>query len=164
MAARLFFVTAIAICFATASAFAGTPTIEGIVKDSTGQPVKGACVWIEATNGKHWSKVVKTEANGRYICEHMAVGSYKVAVIVNGSVKTAIVNTTTQPAKPTEVNFALTERVRAGKTHMVWIPAETGSHVGRWIEIDENGNPVNTVGAVPTQRAAGDALSQGVGR
>jgi hypothetical protein len=164
MCSRLFFAVGLGTSLATGAVFAGTPTIEGIVKDSSGHTVKGASVWIQSNGPSKFSKVVKTDGNGRYLCPGLNTGSYRVAVLVNGSVKTAVVTAAAQPNKPTDVNFTVNERIHAGKTHMVWIPSETGSHIGRWVEVDENGNPVNTVSTIPTQRAAGNALSLGVGQ
>ena len=67
---------------ASGAVAAGTPALEGIVKDSTGRPIKGADVRIEA---KRFSKVVKTEANGHYLCDGLAVGIYKVTLVVGGT-------------------------------------------------------------------------------
>src|SRR6266705_4011063 len=66
------------------NAWAGTPSLEGIVKDATGRPIKGGDVRIEATN---FSKIVKTDASGHYISDGLVVGTYTVTLVVNGSVK-----------------------------------------------------------------------------
>jgi carboxypeptidase family protein len=126
------------------SAQAGTPTLEGVVKDPTGHPIKGADVRIEA---KNFSKIVKTDASGHYLSDGLAVGTYKVTLVVNGSVKASILNATTRAGKPTQLNFDLTTKMAPAKkhTHMVWCPPETGTLIGggRWIDVDENGNVVN---------------------
>src|SRR5215472_13288926 len=105
----------------TFSVWAGTSSLEGIVKDPTGRPIKGADVRIEA---KNFAKVVKTDANGHYVSDGLAVGNYKVTLVVNGAVKASILNAKTQVGKPTRLNFDLTTRVGSSKkhTHLVYCP------------------------------------------
>ena len=69
----------------TFSAWAGTSVLEGIVKDPSGHPIKGADVRIEA---KNFAKIVKTDTNGRYISDGLAVATYKVTLVVNGALVT----------------------------------------------------------------------------
>ena len=126
-------------------AWAGSPALEGIVKDASGHPLKGADVTIEARTG-HFSKKIKTDANGHYISDGLAAGTlYKVTLTVNGSVKASILNANVHEGKPNELNFDLRTTKRPVKTHMVYVAQELGTHIGggRWIEVDENGNPVN---------------------
>jgi hypothetical protein len=127
------------------SAWAGTPALEGVVKDPAGRPIKGADVRIEA---KNFSKIVKTDASGHYISDGLAVATYKVTLVVNGSVKASIMNAKTQLGKPTQLNFDLTAKMAPVKkhTHMVYVAPDTGTLIGggRWVEVDDNGNPVNS--------------------
>jgi hypothetical protein len=126
------------------SAWAGTPALEGVMKDPAGRPIKGADVRIEA---KNFSKIVKTDASGHYISDGLAVGTYRVTLVVNGSVKASIMNAKTQLGKPTQLNFDLTAKTGPVKkhTHMVYVAPDTGTLIGggRWVEVDNNGNPVN---------------------
>jgi hypothetical protein len=133
------------------SARGGPPTLEGVVKDCTGSPIKGADVRIEA---KNFSKVVKTDTSGHYISDGLAVGTYKVSLVVNGSVKVSILNAKTQLGKPTQLNFELTRMAPVNSsgvsspvrsTHMVWVAPDTGTLIGggRWVEVDNSGNPIN---------------------
>ncbi len=142
------------------SAQAGTPTLEGIVKDANGRPLKGADVRIEA---KNFSKVVKTDGSGHYISDGLAVGTYKVTLVVNGSVKASILNAKTQLGKPTQLNFDLTGKTAPAQkhTHMVWVPPDTGTLIGggRWVEVDDRGNVVNDVGANNVQRVNPGSLN-----
>ena len=143
------------------SASAGTPALEGVVKDPTGHPVKGADVRIEARNGSDFSRIVKTDATGHYTSEGLRVGIYKVTLVVNGAVKASILNAQTQSGKPTQLNFELTPKTKPVKKHMVWIPAETGTHIGngQWVEVDDNGNVANSTGANAVDKSSGDALT-----
>jgi hypothetical protein len=78
----------------------------------------------------------------------LAVGIYKVTVAVNGVVKASILNAYTQSGKHTQLNFELTPTTKVVKTHKVWVAPETGTHIGgcQWIDVDDNGNPVNSSG------------------
>ena len=142
------------------SAWAGTPALEGVVKDPTGRPIKGADVRIEA---KNFSKIVKTDASGHYISDGLAVATYKVTLVVNGSVKASIMNAKTQLGKPTQLNFDLTAKMAPVKkhTHMVYVAPDTGTLIGggRWVEVDDNGNPVNDTGVNNVEKMRGSALS-----
>jgi len=130
------------------SASAGTSAFDGLVKDPAGHPVKGAYVRIEATNGSNFSRIVKTDATGHYTSDVLPVGIYKVSLVVNGAVNASIRNASTQSGKHTQLNFELTPTTKFVKTHKVWIAPETGPHIGggQWIDVDDNGNPVNNTG------------------
>jgi Carboxypeptidase regulatory-like domain len=140
--------TFIGLLLATFSVWAGMSALEGVVKDPAGHPVKGADVRIEATNGSSFARIVKTDAAGHYTSGGLAVGIYKVTVIVNGAVKASIPNAYTQSAKPTELNFELAGTTKVVKTHRVWVAADTGTHIGNgtWVDVDDNGNIVSPSG------------------
>ena len=147
------------------NAWAGTPALEGIVKDATGRPIRGGDVRIEA---KNFSTIVKTDANGHYISDGLAAGTYKVTLVINGSVQASILNAKTQLGKPTQLNFDLTAKTVSAKkhTHSVWCPTETGTLIGgtgRWIDVDDNGSIVsntgaNSAGISSVERVGGSAM------
>jgi hypothetical protein len=147
----------------TFTAWAGTSALEGIVKDPSGRPIKGADVRIEATNGTNFSKIVKSDSNGHYISDSLPVGTYKVTVVVNGSVKASIVDAKTKIGSRTQLNFNLTSKTASAKTHRVWVPADTGTHIGNgvWVEVDENGIPVNNAGGVNNVEKNGAGIIKG---
>jgi hypothetical protein len=132
----------VGLVLCAASAWAGSPAIQGVVKDAKGQPIKGADVRIESKDGKQLFNTAKTDANGRYISEGLPVGIYRVTLVVNGAVKASITNTKTKADRSTQLNFDLkpvaasqaSAPVKNGK-HMVWMPASTGTHTGgRWVK------------------------------
>src|SRR5437870_8899064 len=96
----------------TFTVWAGTSVLEGLVKDASGRPIKGADVRIEA---KNFSKIVKTDANGHYTCDGLGVGTYEVTLVVNGQVKAAILDAKTQLNKATQLNFGITGRTASAK-------------------------------------------------
>src|SRR5215471_16536556 len=90
-----------------ANAWAGPASIQGIVKDAQGKPIKGADVRIESRDGKQLFNTVKTDTQGRYISQGLQPGVYRVSLVVNGAVKAAIMNTNTKPNRATQLNFDL---------------------------------------------------------
>ena len=128
-----------------ANAWAGPASIQGIVKDATGQPIKGADVRVQSKDGKQVFSTVKTDSKGRYISHGLQPGVYRVSLVVNGVVKADIGNTKTSSGQATQLNFDLkpasTSQASAGAkkgTHKVWVPAGTGTHMGgRWVEVPE---------------------------
>src|SRR6266403_6136109 len=132
---KLLRVGVIGLMLCAATAWAGPASIQGIVKDAKGQPIKGANVQVASKDGKQLYNTVKTDAQGRYISQGLQPGVYRVSLIVNGAVKAAIGNTKTKSDQATQLNFDL-KPVAAGqasteqkkKKHMVWMPPSTGSH------------------------------------
>jgi len=156
----------IGLVLCVASAWAGPSSIQGTVNDAKGQPIKGADVRIESKDGKQLFNTVKTDAKGRYISQGLAAGVYRVSLVVNGAVKASITNTKTKSDQATQLNFdlkpvAASQASAAGKSgkHMVWVPSNTGSHIGgSWVEVDESGN--TDAGALNVKRGSAEALRQ----
>ena len=128
-----------------APAWAGPASIQGIVRDATGKPIKSADIRIESKDGKQVFNTVKTDSKGRYISQGLQPGVYRVSLVVNGAVKAAINNTKTKSDEATQLNFDL-KPAAAGQAstgqkkakHMVWMPPATGSHTGgRWVEVPD---------------------------
>jgi hypothetical protein len=114
----------------------GPASIQGFVKAAKGEPIKDADVRIESRDGKQVFSTVKTDAKGRYISHGLQPGAYRVTLLVNGAVKATILNTQTRANQPTQLNFDFKPASQAansakGGKHMVWMPARTGSHIGR---------------------------------
>jgi hypothetical protein len=145
-----------------ANAWAAPTGLEGTVRDSHRQPVRNADVRIE---GKDFSKTVKTDGNGHYACTGLAAGNYHVTLLINAAVKASIKNASTKLGESTRLNFDLKDAGAADKsgkkaTHMVYVPAETGSHIGgRWVEVDDNGT-ATTAGADNVEKVGGGAVRQ----
>ena len=165
---RMFGSVFLGLILMSGSAWAATSAIEGIVKDSKGQVVSGANVQIEASGGSSWNKLVKTNAKGHYVYNGLKMGTYRVSLLVNGSVKASINNVKTRLGDPTKLNFDLkgptssqaSAPAKKKATHMVYVPSETGSHIGgRWVEVDDNGN-ADTTGAQNVEKVRGDALRE----
>jgi Carboxypeptidase regulatory-like domain len=155
----LSFVGSLLVAFSVSAA--DTSALEGIVKDSTGRPIKGADVRIET---KNFSEIVKTDANGHYVAHSLAVGTYKVTLVVDGQVKASILDAKTQLNKATQLNFGLTGKTASARnhTHMVWIPPDINTRIGggHWVEVDDNGNIVGSAGVSNVERVTGPAVQQ----
>src|SRR5260370_4162534 len=121
----------------------GPASIQGFVKDARGEPIKGTDVRIESRDGKQVFSTVKTDSKGRYISQGLQPGFYRVTLLVNGAVKSSIINTQTKANQPTQLNFDFKPTSQAGSTakggnHMVWVPNRTGSHIGGNLVGDEH--------------------------
>ncbi|PYL21546.1 MAG: hypothetical protein DMF44_13075 [Verrucomicrobia bacterium] len=152
------------LCAATA--WAGPASIQGVVKDAKGQPIKGADVRVESRDGKQLFNTVKTDGQGHYISQGLKPGVYRVSLVVNGAVKGSIMNTSAKADQATQLNFDLKPTsasqanagAKSGK-HMVWMPPTTGSHTGgRWVEVDDNG--AAGAGALNVKRGNAEAVRQ----
>ena len=106
----------VGVFLVTFSVFAGTAVLEGVVKDATGRPVKGADVRIEA---KNLSRIVKTDARGHYVTDTLAIGTYKVTLVINGQVKASVPGARTQVGKPTQLNFDLSGKKASANVEKV---------------------------------------------
>src|SRR5438034_4401940 len=89
------------------NAWAGPASIQGIVEDAKGKPIKGADVRIESRDGKQLLGTVKTDAKGHYISQGLQPGIYRVSLVVNGAVKSSIMNTNAKADQATQLNFDL---------------------------------------------------------
>jgi hypothetical protein len=107
MLSKSLILSLVGVILATFSVVAGTSVLEGVVKDAAGRPIKGADVRIEA---KNFSKILKTDASGHYVTDGLAVGTYKVTLVINGQVKASIRDAKTQLDKSTQLNFDLSEK------------------------------------------------------
>jgi hypothetical protein len=155
----------IGLLLCAATAWAGPASIQGVVKDAKGKPIKGADVRVESRDGKQLFNTVKTDTQGRYISQGLQPGVYRVSLVVNGAVKAAIGNTQTKSGQATQRNFDL-KPVAAGQAsteqkkgkHMVWMPPATGSHTGgRWVEVPDG---AAEAGALNVKRASAEQLQR----
>ena len=149
---------------AWAASPAGPAMIQGVVRDSKGQPVAGAEVHIQAKDGSGTQKIVRTDATGNYGVSNLPATDYEVVLFIGGKIKASINNTKALVDKPTQLDFKLTGQYTANvppkkHTHMVYMPAETGSHLGgRWVEVDDNTAGAAAAGANNVKRLSGDAV------
>lgn len=145
----------------------GPATIQGDVKDSKMQAVAGAEVHIQAKDGSGFYRIVHTDVNGHYVVNKLPNTDYEVVVFVNGSIKKTINDTKTFANKPTQLDFKLTGQYAANKakkhTHMVYVPAETGSNLsGRWVEVDDNSDTSAALAGANDVKKAGNATIRAV--
>ncbi len=164
MLTKLLQIGVIGLILCAANAWAGPASIQGIVKDAKGQPIKGADVRIESRDGKQLLGTVKTDAKGRYTSQGLQPGVYRVSLVVHGAIKASITNTKTKSDQATQLNFDLkpvaaaqaNTQQKSGK-HMVWMPPSTGSHTGgRWVEVGDNGSA--DTGALNVKTGNAEAL------
>src|ERR1051326_2298756 len=129
------------VSMSAASAWAGG-ALQGTVKDSRGNPIRGAEIRIQPRNA-NLTKVIKSDARGHYFSDDLAVGTdYRVTLVVNGMVKASLLNVRPTAEKPAELSFYLQPSNKSSNKHMVWIPEQpAGTHIGagHWAKFDKNG-------------------------
>jgi len=149
----------------TGSVGATTPSIQGDIKGPDGKPVPSAEVRIERKDAKSPAVALTADRNGRYVFKNLALGTYKVTASANGMAATAFDNIRTRAQGAVRVDFDLKKQAGEAKAsvpakkarHMVWVPADTGSHLGgKWVEVDGQGN--GAAGANNVDKASGEAL------
>jgi hypothetical protein len=139
---------AVAICLLlwASGAWASAAALEGIVRTPNGHPIRNAQIRIEAKSGK-FAKTITTDAKGHYFCDGLTAGTDYKVTLVNGSTKAASASVRTQAGKPTELNLEWGLVEGSPKRHMIWVPQQTGTHIGStngsWVTVDETGRVVN---------------------
>ena len=160
--ARILIVIAVSWVTAPLLHAEGVATLQGIVKDAHGQSLPGAEIRIQGRDANKIGKV-RTDAHGRYSYPGLETGTYSVALIVDGATKASIGNVKTQVGEVQTLNFELRAGAMArpftkGK-HYVWIPSQTGSHLGMWVEVDEESKGMPS-GMAERMRWQGNALAR----
>jgi hypothetical protein len=149
---------------------ATTLSIQGDIKGPNGKPLPGAEVRLERKDAKASPVTVTADRNGRYVFKNLALGSYKIIASKNGMAATAVDNIRTRAEGAVRVDFDLKKQTGEAKAsapakkakHMVWVPADTGSHLGgRWVEVDDQGK--GAAGASNIDKASGEALRKSMG-
>ena len=127
---------------AWASPQSGPARIQGVVQDAKKNPVAGAEVHITAKDGSGLQKIARTDSTGNYGVSGLPVTDYEVVLFVNRQMKASLTNQHVFGDKPTKLDFKLTgvysANTKKKHTHMVYVPAETGSNLsGHWVEVDD---------------------------
>ena len=117
-------------------------TLSGIVKDAKGQPLQGAEIRIAGSDPSKIGKV-HTDARGGYSYPGLETGVYNVSLIVDGATKASIANVRTRSGEVQTLNFelqggAIAKPFTKGR-HYVWVPSQTGTHLGQWMEVEDDG-------------------------
>jgi tetratricopeptide (TPR) repeat protein len=99
-------VMALSFALLAGTAFAQVSSIEGVVKDEEGKPVKDALVKIDRKDIKgHYE--VKTKKKGDYFHTGLPLGTYKITVFIDGKERDSVDNVKTRLGDPLPVNFDL---------------------------------------------------------
>jgi hypothetical protein len=155
--------TIVSVLFSSLLLVGGTAVqagaIQGQVKGPDGKPISGAEVRVSKRDSKQSLTSVKTDRQGNYVFNGLAVGAYKLTALVNG-VPTIVDNVKSRADGAVRIDFDIkaTAAMAAAKkkpVRRIWVAAETGTHIGggTWVEVDENGRPINTSGTNRVERA-----------
>lgn len=144
---RLARLTVGSLALFAASAFAQNSVLQGDVTGVDGRPAKGAEVRIQPARGQLAPTIVKTDSRGHFVANNLAAGPYNISAAGSGGVTSPVQAIKVQGNKPVTIAFDLRNNGGAKaaskggkkKTKFVWMPDQTGSHLGgHWVEVDEN--------------------------
>jgi tetratricopeptide (TPR) repeat protein len=94
------------------SAWAQTTTMEGDVKDQSGQPLKGAVIVLDRTDIKgHYQ--VKSDKKGHWLYTGLPYGKYDISCMVNGQLMDKVTNVQSKYGDSTTVDFDLQKTAAA---------------------------------------------------
>ena len=120
----------------------GSAGLSGFVKDSSGKPIQGAEIRIQGSDANKIGKI-HTKGDGHYSYPALEDGTYAVTLLVDGVTKASITNVRTKAGATETLNFefvkgSMARPFAAGK-HYVWVPKQTGTHLGDWMEVENDG-------------------------
>jgi len=124
----------------------GEATLSGNVKDAAGKAIQGAEIRIQGRDASMIGKI-HTNVSGRYSYPALETGTYSVTLAIDGVTKASINNVRTKAGENQTLNFDLKKgavRPSAAGKHYVWIPSQTGSHLGAWVEVDDEAKGMPT--------------------
>ena len=159
---RVLVVVFISFCLLLKAHAQGEAGLSGIVTDPKGQPLQGAEIRIQGSDANKIGKV-HTTANGHYSYPALEVGTYSVTLFVDGVRNASIANVRTRAGENQTLNFELLKNSVArpygdGK-HYVWVPLQTGTHLGDWMEVENDGKPMPS-GMAERLNNQGNALAR----
>ena len=139
----------------------GEATLSGNVRSAAGKPIQGAEIRIQGRDADRIGKI-HTDASGHYNYPALETGTYNVTLVIDGVTKASINNVRTKAGEAQTLNFDLKKgnvRPSAAGKHYVWIPSQTGSHLGNWIEVDDDAKAM-PLGMQERVRNAGNELAR----
>jgi len=120
----------------------GSAGLSGFVKDSSGKPIQGAEIRIQGSDANKIGKI-HTKGDGHYNYPALEDGTYAVTLLVDGVTKASISNVKTKAGATETLNFEIVKgsmaRPFAAGKHYVWVPKQTGTHLGDWMEVENDG-------------------------
>jgi hypothetical protein len=139
---RLVAVAFVSFCLILQARAAGEATLSGTVKGAAGRPIQGAEIRIQGKDANRIGRI-HTDASGHYSYPALETGSYNVTLVVDGAVKASINSVRTKAGEIQTLNFDLqggsAARPCAKGKHYVWVPKQTGTHRGDWMEVENDG-------------------------
>ncbi len=92
-------------------AWAQTTTLEGDVKDASGQPLKGAVIVLDRTDIKgHYT--VKSDKKGHWLYTGLPLGTFDISCQVDGQVADSVKGVKSKYSDTTTVDFDLSKAVK----------------------------------------------------
>ncbi len=134
---------------------AETPAVEGTVRGADGKSLQGADVRLEAQSTKAAPVLTKTDGSGKYRFTNVSRGVYRVTVLSGKVVRGFIDGIQVNGTKRIDFDIKPTGAKKA--KHLVYVPAQTGSHIGGgWVEFDDDN--ATATGDQRVKKMSGDQL------
>jgi hypothetical protein len=141
-----------------------TSSIEGDVKGVDGRVASSAEVKIERQDRKAAPRIIKTDARGRFVANSLPAAAYNVTARVAGGITSPVQAIIVHADRPVMLSFDLREPAGGKKTtslkkkkKYVWVPAETGTHLGgRYVEVEDDSDAVP--GTLNVQKGSSNML------
>jgi hypothetical protein len=143
---RVVVVVFVSLCLMLKAHAQGSAGLSGVVKDTKGQPLRGAEIRIQGSDANKIGKI-HTKSDGRYSYPALEDGTYSVTLVVDGVTKAFITNVRTKAGENQTLNFELINsaaRPYADGKHYVWVPLQTGTHLGDWMEVENDGKVISS--------------------
>jgi Carboxypeptidase regulatory-like domain len=147
-------------CLFAVSALAQKSAIDGNASNPNGAPLKSAQVRIAPEKGKGATVTVNTDSKGHFVADGLAPGVYTVTITLNGALKWSAAHVKTTSGQVVHLTLggkqvAVTTSAAGAKPkkHLVWVPEQTGSHLGgHWEDEPDRGPIAGSVDTMSTEQ------------
>jgi Carboxypeptidase regulatory-like domain len=148
----------LALLLSGGSAFAQKSAIEGVASDAKGGPLKKASVRIQQEDARTPAIVLNTDAKGHFVASNLPAGTYTVAVLIGGRVKYSAAHVKAPKGQTVQLSLggmttAVATTNSPGKKHALWVPEQTGSHLGgHWEDQPDRGPGTSNVDGMSSEQ------------
>jgi hypothetical protein len=133
-------------------------SIEGVVADVDGKPLRNAQVRIQQENSGNPAILLTTDAKGHFVATDLPAGFFHVEILQGGKVRFSEAHVKAARGRVAQVNLGGKQLASAAAQpkRTRWVPAQVGSHLGGHWEDEPyrgpNGDNVDAMGSEQLRR------------